>query len=240
LVSLAALATRGVEPSSPTLLESRKANGQNYNRICDRRSAFHDVTTYVAALGVQAYRRLGFYPEGSTCTRVLAVPGSGARRAQCEAKLKAGGKVADIACGHGSSTILLAQAFPNTRIFCFDFHEPSIQIARRKAAAEAGLSNVEFHVAEAKTIPGSEYDLACIFDALHDMGDPVGAARHIRETLKPDRTFMLVEPLAGDHMREICIRSARNSTASRQSSARRRRLRKKSVAVSARKRGRSS
>ncbi|WP_424362764.1 methyltransferase domain-containing protein [Methylocystis parvus] len=118
-----------------------------------------------------------------------------------EAKLKAGAKVADIACGHGSSTILLAQAFPNSRIVGFDFHEPSIQTARRKAA-EAGVSNIEFHVAEAKDFPGTEYDLACIFDALHDMGDPVGAARHIRETLKPDGTFMLVEPLAGDHMRE--------------------------------------
>lgn len=118
-----------------------------------------------------------------------------------EAKLKAGGKVADIACGHGSSTILLAKAFPNSRIYGFDFHEPSIQAARRKAA-DAGLSNVEFHVAEAKDFPGADYDLACIFDALHDMGDPVGAARHIRETLKQGGTFMLVEPLAGDRMRD--------------------------------------
>jgi ubiquinone/menaquinone biosynthesis C-methylase UbiE len=118
-----------------------------------------------------------------------------------EAKLKAGAKVADIACGHGSSTILLAQAFPKSRVIGFDFHEPSIQTARRKAA-EAGLSNIEFHVAEAKDFPGDGYDFACIFDALHDMGDPEGAARHIRETLKPDGTFMLVEPLAGDHMKE--------------------------------------
>lgn len=118
-----------------------------------------------------------------------------------EAKLRAGGKIADIACGHGSSTILLAQAFPNSRVYGFDFHEPSIQAARKKAA-QAGLSNIEFHVAEAKDFPGSDYDLACIFDALHDMGDPVGAARHIKETLKPEGTFMLVEPLAGDHMRD--------------------------------------
>jgi ubiquinone/menaquinone biosynthesis C-methylase UbiE len=118
-----------------------------------------------------------------------------------EAKLKMGGKVADIACGYGSSTILLAQEFQNSRIYGFDFHEPSIETARRKAA-EAGLSNVEFHVAEAKDFPGGEYDLACIFDALHDMGDPVGAARHIRETLKSDGTFMLVEPLAGDRMKD--------------------------------------
>ena len=117
------------------------------------------------------------------------------------AKLKEGGKVADIACGHGSSTILLAQAFPKARIFGFDFHEPSIEAARRKAA-EAGVTNIEFHVARAKDFPGADYDLACIFDALHDMGDPVGAAQHIRETLKPDGTFMLVEPLAGDHMRD--------------------------------------
>jgi 2-polyprenyl-3-methyl-5-hydroxy-6-metoxy-1,4-benzoquinol methylase len=118
-----------------------------------------------------------------------------------EAKLKAGAKVADIACGHGSSTILMAQAFPNSRIFGFDFHEPSIQAARKKAA-QAGLSNVEFHVAKAKEFPGAGYELACIFDALHDMGDPVSAARHIKETLKPNGTFMLVEPLAGDRMQD--------------------------------------
>jgi ubiquinone/menaquinone biosynthesis C-methylase UbiE len=118
-----------------------------------------------------------------------------------EAKLKAGAKVADIGCGHGSSTVLMAQAFPNSTFVGFDFHEPSIAEARMKARA-AGVSNVSFEVARAQDYPGEGYDFACIFDALHDMGDPVGAARHIRGTLKEGGTFMLVEPLAGDTMAE--------------------------------------
>lgn len=116
-----------------------------------------------------------------------------------EEKLKAGAKIADIGCGHGSSSILMAQAYPNSEVFGFDFHEPSIEEARRKAKA-AGVGNVHFEVASAQDYPGKAYDFACIFDALHDMGDPVGAARHIRETLKEDGTFMLVEPMAGDSM----------------------------------------
>lgn len=116
-------------------------------------------------------------------------------------KLKAGGKVADIGCGHGSSTVLMAQAYPNSTIHGIDFHAPSIEEARKKAA-DAGVTNVEFTVAAAQDFAGEDYDLACIFDALHDMGDPVGAARHIREALAPGGTFMLVEPLAGDTMAE--------------------------------------
>lgn len=118
-----------------------------------------------------------------------------------EEKLKAGAKIADIGCGHGSSTVLMAEAFPNSKIYGIDFHEPSIEEARKRAEA-AGLTNVEFIVAKAQDYPGEGFDFACIFDALHDMGDPVGAARHIRETLRPDGTFMLVEPLAGDSMAE--------------------------------------
>lgn len=118
-----------------------------------------------------------------------------------EAKLKEGAKVADIGCGHGSSTVLMAKAYPNSTIHGFDFHEPSIEEARQKAKA-AGVSNVEFHVATAQDFEGNGYDFACIFDALHDMGDPVGAARHIREALKEDGTLMLVEPMAGDSMAE--------------------------------------
>ena len=118
-----------------------------------------------------------------------------------EAKLKAGARVADIGCGHGSSTVLMAQAYPNSTIVGIDYHAPSIEAARAKAA-EAGVSNVEFQVAKAQDFAGEGYDFACIFDALHDMGDPVGAARHIRETLAPGGTFMLVEPMAGDSMAE--------------------------------------
>ena len=118
-----------------------------------------------------------------------------------EPKLQAGATVADIGCGLGSSTILLAETFPNSTIHGFDFHEPSIEEARKKAV-DVGLTNVEFFVTAAKEIPDNGYDLACIFDALHDMGDPVGAARRIREVLNPDGTLMLVEPLAGDSLEE--------------------------------------
>lgn len=118
-----------------------------------------------------------------------------------EEKLRAGGRIADIGCGHGSSSILMAEAFPNATVHGFDFHEPSIEEARAKAKA-AGVDNVEFTVATAQDFPGENYDFACIFDALHDMGDPVGAARHVRETLKEGGTFMLVEPMAGDSMAE--------------------------------------
>lgn len=118
-----------------------------------------------------------------------------------EDKLKSGAKIADIGCGHGSSAILMAEAYPNSTVYGFDFHEPSIEEARRKAKA-AGVENVRFEVASAQDYPGDDFDFACIFDALHDMGDPVGAAEHIRETLKDDGTFMLVEPMAGDSMAE--------------------------------------
>ena len=112
-------------------------------------------------------------------------------------KLEAGARVADIGCGHGSSTVLMAEAFPNSSFAGFDFHDASIEAARAKAA-DAGVANARFEVATAKAFPGDGYDLVCIFDALHDMGDPVGAATHIRRALKPDGSFMVVEPLAGD------------------------------------------
>jgi len=114
-----------------------------------------------------------------------------------EERLKAGAKVADIGCGHGSSTVLMAQAFPNSTFTGFDFHAPSIEAARAKAR-EAGVSNASFEVAAAKDFPGSDYDFVCIFDAIHDMGDPAGAAAHVRRALKPDGSFMVVEPIAGD------------------------------------------
>jgi SAM-dependent methyltransferase len=113
-----------------------------------------------------------------------------------EAKLQAGAKVADIGCGHGSSTILLAQQYPNSEIVGFDYHQGSIDTARKRAA-EAGVADrVKFEVASAQDFPGNDYDLVCIFDALHDMGDPVGAARHIGDSLAADGTWLLVEPMA--------------------------------------------
>jgi SAM-dependent methyltransferase len=117
-----------------------------------------------------------------------------------EEKLRAGARVADVGCGHGASTILLAEAYPAARLWGFDYHDESIEAAR-KAAAEAGVSDrVQFEVASAADFPGTDYDLVGIFDALHDMGDPVGAARHIRQALADDGTLLLVEPQAGDRV----------------------------------------
>ena len=117
-------------------------------------------------------------------------------------KLTEGGTVADIGCGHGASAIVLANAFPHSRIVGFDYHDASI-VAARKAAAHAGVTDrVSFEVASATDFPGTGYDLISMFDTLHDMGDPVGAARHIRESLAPDGTWLIVEPYAGEHVED--------------------------------------
>jgi len=114
------------------------------------------------------------------------------------AKLEAGARVADIGCGHGASTILMAQAYPSSTFTGSDYHEGSIEAARR-AAERAGVSDrVTFEVASAATFGGGPYDLVCVFDALHDMGDPAGAARHVRTQLAEDGTWMVVEPYAND------------------------------------------
>ncbi|HEX4306401.1 MAG TPA: class I SAM-dependent methyltransferase, partial [Solirubrobacterales bacterium] len=115
-----------------------------------------------------------------------------------EAKLTEGAKVADIGCGHGASTVLMAEAFPESEFHGFDYHPASIERAR-EAAADAGLDNADFDVATAKDYPGTNYDLVAVFDCLHDMGDPVGASTHIHDTLAPDGTWLIVEPFAGDH-----------------------------------------
>lgn len=113
-------------------------------------------------------------------------------------KLEAGGTVVDLGCGHGSSSVLMAETFPNSKIYGYDIHGPSIDDARRKATA-VGVDNIAFDQADASSIPSNGgYDFACIFDALHDMGDPVGVARHVRDSLAPGGTLMVVEPLAGD------------------------------------------
>jgi SAM-dependent methyltransferase len=112
-------------------------------------------------------------------------------------KLTMGGRVADVGCGLGTSTRLIAQAFPAARVTGFDYHDESIQLARR-AAVEAGLGDrVRFEVAAAGAFPGTGFDLVATFDCLHDMGDPIGAARHIRDSLDGDGTWLLVEPFAG-------------------------------------------
>jgi 2-polyprenyl-3-methyl-5-hydroxy-6-metoxy-1,4-benzoquinol methylase len=115
-----------------------------------------------------------------------------------EAKLTAGAKVADVGCGHGASTIIMAQAYPKSTFRGFDYHEGSIDTASKRAS-DAGVSDrVEFEVADAKSFGGTGYDLVCYFDCLHDMGDPVGAARHAKEVLAKDGTVLLVEPYADD------------------------------------------
>jgi SAM-dependent methyltransferase len=117
-----------------------------------------------------------------------------------EEKLKTGARVADVGCGHGASTIIMAQAYPNSEFIGFDYHELSIMHAR-EAARKAGLDDrVRFEVASAKSFPGTDYDLVTVFDCLHDMGDPVGAAQHVLQALAPDGTWMIVEPFANDNI----------------------------------------
>jgi SAM-dependent methyltransferase len=119
-----------------------------------------------------------------------------------EDKLRAGARVADVGCGHGSSTLLLAAAYPASQIVGFDYHRPSVDQARKRAV-DAGLADrVSFEVASAADFPGEGYDLVAIFDALHDMPDPLTAARHVRETLADDGTFLLVEPYANDRLED--------------------------------------
>jgi ubiquinone/menaquinone biosynthesis C-methylase UbiE len=113
------------------------------------------------------------------------------------AKMQRGAKVADVGCGHGASTFIMAKAFPKSEFVGIDFHDASIAHAQEHAR---GFGNVRFETGRAQDFRGSGFDLVAMFDALHDMGDPVGAAAHAREVLKPDGTLMLVEPMAGDSL----------------------------------------
>jgi len=119
-----------------------------------------------------------------------------------EAKLKSGAKVADVGCGHGASTVLMAKAYPKSQFVGFDYHAPSIEFAW-KSAEKAGLHDrIGFQVAWAKEFPGKGYDLVAFFDCLHDMGDPAGAAAHVRQTLAPGGVWMIVEPFADDRVEQ--------------------------------------
>jgi SAM-dependent methyltransferase len=116
-------------------------------------------------------------------------------------KLEAGARVADVGCGKGASTLLMAAAFPKSKFFGFDYHDKSIQGARDSAKRAGVADRVTFEVAKAKEYPGSGYDFVAVFDCLHDMGDPVGAAAHIRQSLAPGGTWMIVEPFANDDLK---------------------------------------
>src|SRR5581483_4221508 len=113
-------------------------------------------------------------------------------------KLTNGAKIADIGCGLGASTILMAKAFPKSEVYGFDYHEGSIEMARTAAKQEGVGDRIKFEVASAKAFPGKDFDFVAFFDCLHDMGDPRGAASHVRSALKPDGTWMIVEPYAED------------------------------------------
>ncbi|HVE57572.1 MAG TPA: class I SAM-dependent methyltransferase [Pyrinomonadaceae bacterium] len=119
-----------------------------------------------------------------------------------EEKLKTGGKIADVGCGHGASSILLAEAYPNSQIYGFDNHEPSVKHAQ-SAAAKAGVATrVKFEAASATDFPDAQYDLICFFDCLHDMGNPTAAIKHCFDTLKSDGSVLIVEPMAGNSVEE--------------------------------------
>ena len=117
-------------------------------------------------------------------------------------KLEAGARVADVGCGKGASTILMAKAFPKSRFVGFDYHDKSVEAARESAKRNGVADNVTFEVAKAKEFPGRDYDFVTVFDCLHDMGDPIGAAAHIRQCLAKDGTWMIVEPFANDNLKD--------------------------------------
>lgn len=143
--------------------------------------------------GVERFFRPG-YNANLVSTWIPALDG-------VRTRLEAGARVADVGCGYGASTIILAQAFPRSTFVGFDYHAASIEQARARAARAGVSERVRFEVATAKAYTGT-YDLVVTFDCLHDMGDPVGAAKHVRESLAPDGTWMLVEPYAGDRTEE--------------------------------------
>jgi len=117
-------------------------------------------------------------------------------------KLEKGARVADVGCGKGASTLLMAKAFPKSQFFGFDYHDKSIEAARESAKREGVSDRVSFNVAKAKEFPGKGYDFVAVFDCLHDMGDPRGAAGHVRQSLANDGTWMIVEPFANDQLKD--------------------------------------
>ena len=144
--------------------------------------------------GTEKFFRPG-YAANLTASWIPALEG-------VQAKLGQGARVADVGCGHGASTILMAQSYPRSTFIGFDYHGPSIEWARKSAAAAGVAGRVSFEIAPAKEFPGHDYDLVTMFDCLHDMGDPLGASAHVLKSLRPDGTWMVVEPFANDRVED--------------------------------------
>jgi SAM-dependent methyltransferase len=151
----------------------------------------HDHDVFV---GVDAFYRPGYVAD-LVATWIPALDG-------VHDKLAAGARVADLGCGLGSTSVLLAEAYPRTTVTGSDSHQPSIELARKKAADAGVADRVDFQVASAQDFSGGDYDLVTMFDCLHDMGDPLGAACRVRDALAPDGTWLLVEPFAGDSLED--------------------------------------
>ncbi len=144
--------------------------------------------------GTEAFFKPG-YAAQLTTTWIPALSG-------IDARLREGGRIADVGCGHGASTIIMAKAYPNAHVFGFDSHPESIETARARAQAEGVGERVTFEVAAGDTFGGGDYDLVCFMDCLHDMGDPVAVAKHTRSRLREGGSAMLVEPRAGDRLED--------------------------------------
>ena len=151
----------------------------------------HDVALFH---GTERFFRPG-YAANLVSTWIPALAG-------VDEKLKKGARVADVGCGHGASTIIMAQAYPNSHFFGFDYHEPSVRRAREAARRAEVSDRVHFETASAQAYPGNDYDFVAAFDCLHDMGDPVAAAAHVRRSLRRDGTWMVVEPFAQDRLED--------------------------------------
>jgi hypothetical protein len=183
-VAAAFRAVLGYLRSEPRLAEAfRTGEGLGWHT--------HDDEVFV---GVDAFYRPG-YVAGLVPSWIPALDG-------VQAKLADGARVADVGCGLGSTSVLLAQAYPNSTVVGSDYHARSVELARKRAA-EAGVGDrVAFEEADAQAFSGRNYDLVMMFDCLHDMGDPLGAARHVRQSLAEDGTWLLVEPVAGDRLED--------------------------------------
>jgi len=168
----------------PRITESfRTGAGMGWNEHDDR--VFH---------GCEKFFRPG-YAMNLTSSWIPALDG-------VKDKLVRGAKIADVGCGKGASSILLAQEYPKSQIFGFDYHDKSIEFARESAKRAGVADRVKFEVASAEKFPGKDYDFVAVFDCLHDMGDPVSAAAHVRKSLHKEGSWMIVEPFANDDLQD--------------------------------------